>query len=159
MTTFYFDASDAAATDPQAVWTNDANAFEGSTATTASCATAGDTSTNYLIGEGTNGYDLIGSILGVNARMNANGSLVTVSAAVYTDALGELLGTATVSGTNGWGSWITLSTPSGGWTNAKIQALEVKMYVGGDAGTVSRVEIEVSQHSIPGRIYRAQGFQ
>lgn len=109
MPTYYFDASDAAVTDPNSVWTNDANAFDDDPAlsTFATTTTAGDTSTNYLLAEGTNAPSRIGTIMAVKAR-------------IYIDD--------TVTNSPGWGTYTTLSIPTGGWTWAKVEALEVKLY-------------------------------
>jgi hypothetical protein len=155
-TTYYFDASDGGPTDPDSRWTNDANAFDGSTGTQAALATGfgSSVSSNYLMGEGTDAPGSGATIDRVVARVMSGGTSATpipINAAIYTNGLAELLGTATdvmdVSST--WGSYATLSTPSGGWTWAKVQALEVKIYgppLDPDpfAATVKRVEIDVA---------------
>lgn len=161
VSTYYFDGSDAGATDPDGVWLNDSNAFDGSTGTSASTSGAnssdwGSTSTKYLKAEGTNAPGSGGEITQVRVRLYGSGDEQTgVSygkAAVYTDGLSELLGTAvnTLGGgpPPGWSDYTTLSAPTGGWTWAKIQALEVKIYndnyvLNGDF-SVFRVEIEVT---------------
>lgn len=146
--TYYFDGSDAAATDPNSVWTNDANVFDGSIATTATVGVTGSTSSNYLMAEGTNAADNGGTITQVNARIYGGSNTESSTfAAIYTDGLAELLGTPSkTSGGSGYGSYTTLSTPSGGWTWAKIQALETKIYItdGGINPNVAQVEIEVN---------------
>jgi hypothetical protein len=48
----YLDASVSGPTDPDAVWTNDANAFDGSTSTYASTTTSGSDTTNELTAAG-----------------------------------------------------------------------------------------------------------
>lgn len=130
--TYYLDASDAAASDPNSVWTTDANAFDSGDDTTADVAVAGSTSSNYLQGEGTNAPATGGTITSVKARLRGAGSLgvEVMNAAMYTDSLGELLGTASMTApvSVGWSGYTTLSTPSGGWTWAKVQALETKLY-------------------------------
>ena len=144
--TYYFDGSDAATTDPNSVWTSDANAFDGSTSTFADASANGSTSSNYLMAEGTNAISGTAGITQVRARAYGRNTSVTKNAAIYTDGLGELLGTA-VAGTSAWGSYITLSTPSGGWTWAKVQALETKLYgvvVVDGVPSFSRVEVEVT---------------
>lgn len=169
MSSYYFDASDAAATDPNNVWTSDANAFDGKTTTTATCATPGSVSSNYLMAEGTNAPASGAAIIDVQARIwgfiNA-GPATTNYAAIYTDALGELLGTATVVNKTGigfYGEYVKLTPPSGGWTWTKIAALEVKIYTDANSGTyqtaqVALVEVEVNP-TLGSRIYRVQGFQ
>ena len=150
--TYYFDGSDAAATDPNSVWTNDADSFDGSTATSASVNTTGSTASNFLLAEGTNSPTTGGAISQVRARIYAittsSDTNPTMSAAIYTNALGELLGTPLKAGAEGWGNYLTLSTPSGGWTWQKINDLEVKIYrQAGILPLISnafRVEVEVT---------------
>lgn len=144
--TYYFDGSDASASDPNSVWTNDANAFDGNTGTTASCSTNGSTSSNYLMAEGTNAPSSGGTIVQVRAVIYGGSTAANTSAAIYTDGLGELLGTPTHSGSAGYESYTTLSAPTGGWTWAKIQALEVKIYrtSGMSACLPAKVEVEVT---------------
>jgi hypothetical protein len=110
-TTYYFDGSDAAATDPDVVWTNETNADDGSTATDATSITAGTATTNEIKIEGTNAPASGGNISLVKARIYGGHS-----------------------GLQEWGAWQNLSIPSGGWTWAKIQALEVGIF--GTNGTV-----------------------
>lgn len=162
---YYFDGSDAAATDPDAVWTNDSNAFDGSTSTGASTSGVdsgdhGSTSVNFLKAEGTNAPSSGGNIIQVRARMHGSGDdqsgLSEAHAAIYTDNLGELLGTVdSLRGAGSppdWDSYVTLSEPTGGWTWEKIQALEIKIYnngydLNGDY-YITRVEIEVTSEEV-----------
>jgi hypothetical protein len=146
VSTYYFNASDAGPTDPGGVWTSDANAFDGNTGTFASTTTGGSTSSNYLMGEGTNAPTSGNTITQVRARIRAStADPETVSAAIYTDGLGELLGTPTRSNVvQGYGSYVILSTPSGGWTWQKINDLETKIYLSNTSTFVSIVEIEVT---------------
>jgi len=74
----------------------------------------------------------------VSARVKASDSdddanATAMNAAIYTDGLAELLGTAskTTTITAAYGSYTLLSTPSGGWTWQKISDLEVKAYRAG----------------------------
>lgn len=148
MPTYYFDASDAAATDPNAAWTNDANVFdaEGSTPSTfARVNAAGTASSNYLMAEGTNAPSSGRVISNVRVRMYVVVFIYsTLSAAVYTDGLGTLLGTTTKAGGAGWTNYATLSTPEGGWTWPVVQALEVKLFQSSTGDTDAYiVEIEV----------------
>jgi hypothetical protein len=146
---YYFDASDAATSDPNGVWGSDASAFNGDTSTNAITSTAGDDSLNYLMGEGTNAPTSGRIIDSVRVRIystQVNGA--TSNAKIYTDGLAEVLGTATNnSSTADYGSYVTLSTPSGGWTWQKINDLEIKLYQSGGTGSpsiqVAKVEIQV----------------
>ena len=161
MATFYFDGSDAAATDPDANWSSDANAFDGNIATFAS-GDISTTTTGFLKSEGTSAPTSGLSIISVKARVYGIVTSNNLTASIYTDGLGELLGEPVNAsgGGGGWGSYVTLTTPSGGWTWAKVAALEVKIWVeSSGVEQVSRVEVEVYSDPIPGRIYRIQGFQ
>jgi hypothetical protein len=146
--TYYFDGSDAGPTDPDNAWTNDANAFDGSTATDAITLTSGGVSSNFLLGEGTTAPSSGGVITQVRARIYIGSGDDGTAAAIYTDSLAELLGTANSGSANNHGSYVSLSTPTGGWTWAKLQALEVKIYrpalftINGSG--IARVEIEVT---------------
>lgn len=141
--------------DPNSVWFTDTNAFDSSDSTSASVyhPNNGSVSTNYL--RNTEGTTATGSdpITQVRARVRASGEDLggVANAAIYTESLGELLGTATRVGTTSatWGSYTTLSTPSGGWTWAKLALLETKVYAtnmtsGDDGIYVHKVEIEVT---------------
>jgi hypothetical protein len=90
--------------DPNGVWTDDANAFDGSTATAATIPynTEGSTTSNYLYGKGTTAPSTGASITQVRARLD--------------------------DGT-GYGSYVTLSAPTGGWTWTKVQDLSVYTYL------------------------------
>lgn len=156
--TYYFNGSDAAASDPNSAWTNDANAFDGSTSTFAETSTNGSVSSNFLKAEGTNAPTTGGAIVKVRARVYvgslAGGGTGTVHAAIYTDALAELLGTPNrASATTGaWGNYVTLATPTGGWTWQKVNDLETKIYVVGEIAASNyafRVEIEVTSVTDP----------
>lgn len=152
--TYYFDASDAAASDPNSVWTGDANAFDGSIGTKASITgNNGSNSSNYIMAEGTtapNGTDVISQ---VRARIYSSGIGLAgqrITAEIYTDGLAENLGTVngTINDTTpDWSTYTTLTTPTGGWTYEKLKSLEVKAYrTGASGGTMNlyRVEIEVT---------------
>ena len=146
--TYYFDGSDAAASDPDSAWTDETNADDGNVATLASTATNGSESSNYLQIEGTNSPSSGGAITQVRARVNTGSSFLAYS---------------------------TLSAPAGGWTWEKLQGLEfrawkeasgpgsgsfLKWYEDGNAGStslgsyiyggspqISKVEIEVTSSS------------
>jgi hypothetical protein len=104
-TTYYFDGSDAVATDDQAVWTDETNADDGATGTKATTSSIGSSTNNDIFIEGTNAPASGNSVFKVDARVHG--------------------GTAA---SQAWGNWFTLDIPSGGWTFAKIQALEVAIW-------------------------------
>ncbi len=154
---YYFDGSDAGATDPNGVWTNDANAFDNdpTPSTFANSNQAGSTSLNYLMAEGTNAPAGSDTITQVRARVyrSAGGpGAGNMNGAIYTDGLSELLGTPTADSfaNPDWGAYVTLSTPSGGWTWAVLQALEIKIYItatGGSQLNAYKAEIEVTSQA------------
>jgi hypothetical protein len=144
---YYFDASDAAISDPNSVWSNEANITDTSATTSGSTSTNGSTSSNYAMAEGTNAPSSGGTIGTVYARIRGSisGSSQSAAVQVYTDALGESLVTITITNTTAdWSSWTALSAPSGGWTWAKVQALEFKAYkIGGTTFTLFQIQISV----------------
>jgi len=152
--TYYFDASDGSILDPNSVWNNEPNAFDGSTSTDADTATAGSTSSNYLFGEGTNAPTSGGTISQVRARMYSYGRLgdAGMICTIYTNGLGESLGIVYGTTMNTvWSNYTVLSAPSGGWTWQKIKNLEVKIYHStGTSSTlrVYRVEVEVTTSTL-----------
>jgi hypothetical protein len=165
--TYYLDASDAAISDPNSVWSNDANAFNGNTTDSASTATTGSTLSNFLLGEGTNAPTSGGTITQVRARvyaLNGGDTPGTTSAVIYSNGLGELLGTATRIGSlgvAGYGNYITLNTPSGGWTWQKVNDLETKIYLSGGeepSSNVYKVEVEVTFNNSAVSLTAAQGL-
>lgn len=145
---FFLNGSDVAVSDPNDVWGNEANAFDGNLANRAYTDTAGDTASNFLVAEGTSAPPSGGTIGQVRARIyGLSLGTATISATFYTDALGEELGTATNDlAAAGWGDWAALTAPTGGWTWAALQALGVKVYR--NAGTarvyVYCVQLEVT---------------
>lgn len=158
VSTYYFDGSDAAATDPNAVWTNDTNAFDGSILTSASSSTTGSASSNFLMAEGTNAPGSGGAIQSVRTRIYYDPTNADVTHNIYTDGLGELLFSNSLGPVSspGWSNYSALTAPSGGWTWAGIQALEVKLFksAGIGAALVYRVEVEVT--SAPLLTYEVQ---
>jgi hypothetical protein len=100
-TTYYMDGSDVAANDPNAVWTNETNADDGDTGTDASTTDSHTITDGNLDIEGTNAPASGGTITNVRAR--------------------------THDGTN-YSNYQILDIPSGGWTWAKVQALESVSY-------------------------------
>lgn len=152
--TYHFDASDAGPIDAGADWTNDASAFDGSVSTSATTTISGAT----LKGEGTNAPGSGGTISQVRARIygSTSASIAGVlEGYIRTDGAAELLGLPTINGTSvaaSYSSYVTLSTPSGGWTWAKIQSLELT-FVSDGSGVSSiqayRAEIEVTHDAVP----------
>lgn len=141
--TFYFNGT---ITDPNSVWTDDANAFDGSTATLANVVTAGSVSANYLQGVGTNAPAHGGVITQVRVR-NYSSSGTSINSAVYDSTL--LLGTANPPPSiEGYGGYITLAAPVGGWTWTKLQGLTVKNYSdSGFSKNLRIIELEVTSSS------------
>jgi hypothetical protein len=134
--TYHFDTSDAGPTDNDASWTNDANAFDGSTSTFArTTAGVGTITTNELRGEGTNAPASGGTINGVVVRVFGKADTADdIGLAVFTDGEAETLmdEKLSVMTTAGFSPYFALLVPSGGWTFAKIQALECAIW--DDAG-------------------------
>jgi hypothetical protein len=158
----YFNCSDSGPSDPDSVWTNETNASDDATSTSATCSANGSTSSNFLLLSGTNAPAAGRSIISVKARSWGGGTFVTRSVAIYTDALGELLGT-TAGGNGTYGNYIDLTAPAAGWTWATLQALECKAYFttapDGTGGTLAKVELYVITDPPAKGIYRLQGFQ
>ncbi len=162
ISSFYFNASDAALSDPNSAWTNDENAFDGSITTAATTTLTGDTATNFLLGQGTDAPSTGGTITSVSARVYGQGQNSggfagpQTSASIYTIALGELLGTpVTIASTAAqWGLYVVLSAPAAGWTWQTVNNLQVKLYtLSGSLGTCTarKVEVQVTfTHSAPG---------
>lgn len=164
MENYYFDASDAAATDPNAAWLTDDNAFDGSTSTQATVNLNGSVSTNFLMAEGTNapadGQPFSNVSVRLHMTYTASSNTVVANVAVYTDGLGQLLGTLTTVGFSGNTPYTDLAVPTGGWTYAKLQALEVKIYLTANIDDSARVGmVQISTGAIPGAFYMRQGYQ
>jgi len=146
--TYYFDASDASAYDPDGVWADLNDGFDGSTGTLASTSTIGSSTSNYLLGEGTNAPSSGDTITQVRARLYDTSFSIEMTTEIYTDSKGELLATLlTGGGGNNYTSYTTLSTPTGGWTWAKLQALECLAFARVTAARQNRVELEVTTNS------------
>lgn len=147
---YYMDASDDAVSDPNSVWTNEANVVDVDPTTSGSTSTTGSTSSNYVFAGGTNAPGSGETILGVQARVYAyvgNGTTTGIIK-IYTDALAEEIGSFTVtdqltSNAATLSEWATLTTPTGGWTWAKVQALEFKAYRSAGSSTFNIYQIHV----------------
>jgi len=152
--TYYFDCSDAGPTDPQGNWTDDANGFDGSISTSAYTTIGG--ASYYLHGEGTNAPASGDTIVEVEARLYGkceSAPLMNVMLQVRTDGWAESLlsQSITLSATPAWSNYYKLSTPTGGWTWGKIQALEVRylpLQEGGKRLDMYRAEIRVGYRSL-----------
>lgn len=149
--TYYFDGSDAAALDEGSDWSNVTNFDDGDIDTDASVTKAGSTSTLKI--EGTNAPSSGGTITQVRARIYGFTTDDDIRCSIYTDGLAETIGSGSAAflpSTEGWSNYDTLTTPTGGWSWAKLQALEARLiYNSGNpvaSGTsqASRVEIEVT---------------
>lgn len=151
--TYYFDNSDdcsggsSTPCDPQSVWNSDTLAFNG-LLTSATTASTGTNSNNYLQGDGTNSPATGGSIVTVKARIHGGGdgaNAAEVKADIYYSS--ENLGTVTSvnNATKNWGVYNTLSSPTGGWSWDKLQSLTTRIYVNSliSSAQASKVEILV----------------
>ncbi len=149
--TYHFDGSDTAAEDADGVWTNETNADDGDKDTDATTNTSGSNGSNDLFIGGTNAPSSGDTIQKVKARVfgDAEASGDSISVDIHTDGQGESLGQLTLDSSEGWSRTIILSVPSGGWTFAKLQALEATAFKTGTtlAGAISRVEIIVETGS------------
>lgn len=131
---YYFDASDNAITDTGNVWTTETNIFDASETTSATVGTAGSNASNFVFAGGTNAPASGETITKVQTRMLSAGSNATsrtLGWEVFTNGLAESLGSftkTTTSATSSWSNWTDLAEPSGGWTWAKVQELEVKAW-------------------------------
>ena len=137
----FFDVSDAGPTDPGAVWTNDIGMFDrqdGSRSTASFTNTTGSSSADYLEGQGTDlpptGPAISSGIVRVRAFRGSPPPAV-LGMRITTDGAAEtLLDTTQTLDITIANYDFTLSTPSGGWTWAKLQALEVRVWR--DSGAV-----------------------
>lgn len=146
--TYYFDGSDDAVSDPNSVWTNESHITNDSISDAgANCSTTGSTSSNYVTAGGTTAPASGGTIANVYVRVLSRIAFTsgTADIAIYTDAFGELLTTHAMNpgSTLAWTSWEAITAPSGGWTWAKIQALEFKAYRSTGTGTVYLAHVQI----------------
>ncbi|HRP51834.1 MAG TPA: LamG domain-containing protein [Candidatus Dojkabacteria bacterium] len=130
--TYYIDNSDnctagSSCQDPDSVWTDDANAFDGDNSTYAYATALGSSTTNYLRADGTNAPSTTSTIVSVKAR--AYGYSVSPS--------DTYIRVNTSSGYNdlylsvnspSWTSYTTLTTPSGGWTWNEVQSISTRIW-------------------------------
>ena len=123
---YYFDASDDAATGTN--WTNGGSSgFNGDPSSLTSIV---EPNVGVVHGGGTSAPTTGGTVSQVRARWKywVQAAYTSLTAEWFTDgkaeSLGSHVGTPPASTTS---SWITLSVPTGGWTWAKIAALEVEI--------------------------------
>lgn len=142
---YMLDGSDEAPSDTGAKWTNEANIAV--IAGYASCATSGSNSSNYVhIGGTTFPQNSDISISQVRVRVNGYIASSGVGAwEVYSDSLAETLGSGTWNNASpqAYSAWTTLAAPSGGWSAAKVGALEFKAWRSSVGGTVYLYFIQV----------------
>ena len=145
---FYFDGSDDPVSDPGTSWTTESNITDTDLTSGASTGTTGSVSSNYITAGGTNAPGSGGTIQTVYARFRADTSSGTSVAhvSISTDAWAEVLGTPTlnVTTTDAWAEWTALTTPSGGWTWAKIQALEFRGWRNSGTGTTRIYIVQIA---------------
>lgn len=138
-------------------WTNPSNAADGSLSTSANAYKAGGVMENVLILAGTvkESAPQVSdeSIVSVKARIygSAQGASGDVGASIYDGA--NYLAAAMKNGTTaGWGPYVTLPVPSGGWTVSKLNNLSARCFsMGGSdiSAYVYRVELLVTAYELP----------
>lgn len=150
--TYYFDAHNGTS-DPGSAWTNDANAFDGNTATLASnSGTSGSASSNYLEGSGTTASSIFGTILGVRVRFYMNQTVGGMGAAFSTDSFATQLNsnpvTTPIVQATGYTGYYTVEKPSAGWSPADIQNMKVRVWdTSITSSNLYKIEIEVTTSS------------
>ena len=142
---YYFDASDSGPTEPDGQWSNDSLGFDGATNTYADTTTVGTSSSNNLSAVGTNAPASGGTIESVEFRILSyvqdSSAYLDFEVKHSTETLGT--GSHNYASTETWSPHITLTAPTGGWTWAKVQALELNVWK--DSGGVNGA-----------RLYRAE---
>lgn len=170
---YYFNGSTVAISDPNAVWTNEANLIDNdptgsTTADYAGGTTDGSTSLNFMYAGGTDAPASGVPISNVSFRAwGGQFCDASMTAVIYTAGLAEALiayGVDIGSPPLGWRKWQPLNTPIGGWTYAKLQALEIKVYCTGLVGTtgtprIGGASIIVNKGFTTGGFYMRQGWQ
>ncbi len=133
--TYFFDESDASCVNNASLWTGCTSGFDGSTATgvSTSSTTAGSATSGYIGAEGTDAPSSGGTINAVIARVfgSRGGTAAALNAEIATNGRAELLmdqNFEVPDTVTGWGPWFVVPAPSGGWTFATIQALEIRLY-------------------------------
>jgi hypothetical protein len=139
---YYFNGS---VSDPESNWNNEAFIIDANLANYAMNAAVCTKTSKYITVDGVNCGIVGPAITQVRAAIYAypDGGQ-TVSATIYTDGEAEELGTAARSGSLGVSAWVTLTVPSGGWTWAKVAALEARGYATTGGQYYYYVKVEVS---------------
>ena len=147
--TYFFDTSDGGPLDNGGSWTSDANAFDSSESTFASGTVGSIGQENSLEGEGTTAPSNSDSTQSVQyVKFRIRGDVSTGDNArvkVYDDGQSQTLLDLTTNFTDGplWSSYSTLTVPTGGWTWAKVQALEVEFWGSGGAAQYDIYKCEI----------------
>lgn len=129
-------------------WINDINGYDGNENT--SCDSILTGSSNYNHGKTTNISEVSGATItqvrvAIKGRRDYSPGLWKGS--IYTENLGELLGTAENEETvNSYGDYVILAIPTGGWTWTKIQKLECKAWLeaAGGSSALNAILVEVT---------------
>ena len=155
--TYYFNATDDSGGGPTNVgsfWTNPLNGFDGSL-TTSATAPASSPSTNGLIADGTNAppqgptnpTTVEARVYGTGGNSGGIGDNMTDGDIYASSNTSTSLGTTHPPvGSTGWGSWLTLTAPGGGWTWPIIHHLRLNYQNHSSAAaSISEVQIRVIQ--------------
>lgn len=141
-----------AVTDPNSVWNNDTFITNGDLTDSAYTLTNGSSSSNYIRAGGTTIQDRSASIVAVKARIatSSNSGTATVGCQIETAGGAEVLGTITFgtsSGSADLSSWVTLSTPTGGWTG-KLGTLEFRAWKVSGAAALGIYYVQLSVETV-----------
>ena len=145
LTSYKYYFNDLTPSDPNSVWINDANAFNGSESTYAETSTAGSASSNYLRGDGTNIDEAPSSISGVSVQLRGNHVAnpdTQIFYRVFTSSDEDLSGADFLGpedAAQDYGPIYKLNIPIGGWSLTVLQNLYVKIWQTG--GSVARPRV------------------
>ncbi len=151
---YYFNASDSGPTDTESDWSNDADAFDSLTSTSASCNNGSEP--GALTGGGTNAPANGCPTSQVELRLYGCRSALGTSGSVRASAYdgGDSLGYVNAAGTTcQWTGYTTLDEPSGGWTWSKLQSLSVSfgaLNIIGSTVYAYQAEVRVTDVSVSG---------
>lgn len=147
---YYVDGHNGVS-DPQSVWTNDADAFDSIDTTSAyTTGNGGSVSTKYLQGQGTNAPTSGSAIIEVYGRAKyelpdgAAGENIHIytSTALINDS-GNLAGVAGTTGSTGVysGGWSRLVVPTGGWDWSKVNGLVARAWATDNTSNLFKLRI------------------